>query len=399
MKILVVSQSFYPDNFKINKIVQKFVKEGHEVDVLTGLPDYETGKIPKEYLFFKNRKQYYNGTTVHRVPTVSRRSGPVFRSLNYLSFVFFGWFWALFNNNGYDVVYVYQVSPVTMGIPAIKAAQRNNAKLVIYCLDIWPECVKAMNIEEGTLAFRMIHRISKYVYSKADVIPVSSPYFIEYLEKENKIATTKTMYIPQHSDKVVMTGNHDVTNRLFSFLFTGNIGLVQDIEVIINAVAEIDMSINFKVDIVGDGSNLAVCRQLVLEKGLEEKIIFHGRCPASEIPDFYSKADICLLTLKNENRIGMTIPSKLQGYMAAGKPIIAAIDGDAKKIIDDAKCGLSVSSGDFKALAKIMEEVIKHPEKNREYGENAKSYFMDNFTEEKFIFQTLSVFSDVKVNG
>lgn len=395
MKILVVSQSFYPDNFKINKVVQDFVAKGYQVDVLTGLPDYETGNIAKEYRFFKNRKQSYNGTNVYRVPTFARRTGPIFRSLNYLSFAISGWFWALFNKNNYDVVYVYQVSPITMGIPAIKAAKRNNAKLIIYCMDIWPECVKAMNIKEETKAFNLIHKISKYVYSKADVIPISSPSFADYLKEENQISFEKTIYLPQYSEDIIVPVATKKTED-FNFLFTGNIGLVQDVEVIIKAVAEMKTNLNFKVHIVGDGSNLDNCIQLVKENQLEGKIIFHGRHPSSEMPSFYEMADACLLTLKNENKIGLTIPAKLQGYMSAGKAVVAAIDGDAKQIIEESNCGKCVSAGNVKEFADIMEYMMSNKEETKQLGMNGRKYFEQNFTEEKFISATLSVLLESK---
>lgn len=197
---------------------------------------------------------------------------------------------------------------------------------------------------------------------------------------------------------MIVPKNGESISKKISFLFTGNIGLVQDVETIIYAVSEINPDLNFKVDIVGDGSNLEVCKVLVKEKKIENKIIFHGRHPYKDMPEFYAKADICLLTLKNENKIGLTIPAKLQGYMAAGKPVLAAIDGDAKEIIEEANCGICLHSGDYISLAKAMEKLITDPEKNKEYSTNAKRYYEKHFTKSKFISKTLSVFVDVLKN-
>lgn len=390
MKILVVSQNFYPDNFKINQIVQEFVKKGNEVDVLTGLPDYANGKASKDYRFFKKRKEAYHGAMVFRVPIVYRRTGAIFRSLNYLSFALTGWLWALFHRKKYDVVYVYQTSPVTMGVPAIRAARKSKAKLVLYCLDIWPESVQAMNISEGSFPFFLIGKISRYIYSKADVISVSSPYFCQYLNKEHQINENKMVFIPQHSEQIkVEVSNEEPTNTV-NFLFAGNIGTVQDVEVIIEAASSIRNE-DFKVHIVGNGTNLAKCEKLVIENNMSDKIIFYGRHPYEEMPNFYQFTDVCLLTLKN-NKIGQTIPTKLQDYMSAGKAIAAAINGDAQQIIKDANCGLFAEASDVDGLAKVMQKMIADPTQNAIYGENAKEYFESHFTKESFIQKTIASF-------
>lgn len=393
MKILIVSQSFYPDHFKINELIKDFAKAGHEVTVLSGLGDYTTGKVHPNYRFFRNRTEQYNGCTVKRVRTISRRTGPIFRSLNYLSFWFFGSIWAFFAAKKFDMVYVYQPSPATMIYPGITAAKRSQAPLLIYCLDIWPEAVKAMSIQEESLPFRMIHKLSTHAYQQASFILVSSQSFLTYMHEVNHIPYEKMAFLPQHAEDSLEIPKEipiSIQQAKHNFVFTGNIGYVQDIETIIKATALVPKDYDFRVHIVGDGSNLATCQQLAKELQLEEKVVFYGRQPSHLMPVFYDMADACLLTLKYENKIGLTIPAKLQGYMAAGKPVLAAIEGDAKQVIKEADCGLCVAASDEQGLADGLVQFMAYsPQELKQMGENAKTYVAAHFTKDTFVTKTL----------
>ena len=188
LRILVVTQCFYPDIYAVNDIVEEMVKRGHKVTVLTGLPDYTTSKIPPEYRHGKRRHEHYKGADVYRVQTIARHHGPIWRSLNYLSFVVSGSFRAWTQDftktdAGFDVIYVWEVSPVTMAVPAIRLAKRYRKTLFLYCMDIWPECVKAMGINERNPAFLLIHAWSRLIYNACDHIAVSSKPFFTFLAK------------------------------------------------------------------------------------------------------------------------------------------------------------------------------------------------------------------------
>lgn len=396
MKILIVSQNFYPDEFKINDIATSFVKSGHEVTVLTGLGDYSTGKVPKRYRLFKNRNEQLNGVKIHRVRAIARRTGPIFRSLNYMSFAINGWFWGKWQRQKFDIVYVYMISPVTMGIPAMAVAKKQHIPLAIYNLDLWPESVKAMRINENNIAFPLIHKMSRSIYKAADTIAVSSVPFIDYLEKVNQIASERVRFIPQYADEQtdIQDDKAIIKNKAKNnFVFTGNIGLVQDIETIIDAVAALKkrgvQSTAIRIHLVGDGSQLQAIKDMVLKMALTDYIIFYGRQPSSHMAYFYKEADACLLTLKNENMIGATIPAKLQGYMAAHKPVIAAIDGDAKRVIMESKCGFQTTASDAQGLADILLNFMKltGPERD-ELGENGYNYFEKHFTKQRFMMDT-----------
>lgn len=396
MKILVVGQFFYPDNFRINDIVKNLVELGNDVTMVTGLPDYETGYIPNEYRFFRKRKEKYHGASVIRLPIIQRRSGALFRALNYVSFVFSGSIYLLLSREKYDKVFMFQTSPVTMAIPGLLYGKKNKVKTILYCLDIWPECVQAMNIREGSKIFDLIHLISRYTYHAADQVLVSSKSFIEYLHIFNQVPLEKLQYFPQYTDEENEYVQHTSSaDKSLKFLFAGNIGQVQDVETIIEAVKVIPGSEDFVVDIVGSGTNMDKVKSMVASYGLDSKIRFHGRKLQSEMDTYYDEADVCLLTLKSTNRIGLTIPGKLQTYMAKGKAVAAAINGDSVEIINHAEAGMVVASGDAEGLSRIMLRYIREKSLVKTHGMNAYRYYKNNFAKDRFFGKLVTVLEDL----
>ena len=437
LRILVVTQCFYPDIYAVNDIVEEMVKRGHKVTVLTGLPDYTTSKIPPEYRHGKRRHEHYKGADVYRVQTIARHHGPIWRSLNYLSFVVTGSFRAWTQDftkteAGFDVIYVWEVSPVTMAVPAIRLAKRYRKPLFLYCMDIWPECVKAMGITESNPAFPLIHAWSRLIYNACDHIAVSSKPFFAYLEKMNRVPLSRMSYLPQYADDALLLS--DFTKQPdghVDFLFIGNIGKAQKLDCLIRAMSvfkkrEDDTSVAHKVTlhIVGSGSDEERIRELTQRLGLTDRIRFYGSKPAAEAAQYYKKADVCVLTLDGSTQIGDTLPGKLQTYMAAGKPVIAAANGATKEIIEESRCGICTPAGDDRALGEALfdaaEAILKtditraaqggpsrddFPGKTKEgqrgddlsgtigdrrgaadfaaYGQNARTYFRAHFTKEK----------------
>ena len=386
MKILIVTQCFYPDIYNINDIVRIMVERGHQVTVLTGLPDYTTSTVPPKYKWFKNRHENYFGADVYRVSIIARHHGAIFRCLNYLSFVLMGWLYASFKSfKGFDLIYVWQVSPVTMAVPAIKLRKKHKIPLYLYCLDLWPESIKAMGFKEHSLIFKIIRWWSKRIYRQCDHIAVTSMPFINYLSEYIGYEKNKISYIPQFASTDFL--NLDLRkekNGHFDFLFIGNIGKVQDVDIIIKAFNKIKDNNKWTMHIVGNGSNYEQCVSLVDEYSLKDRIIFYGSCPLKDTPKYYKKADACILTLNGDNLIGSTLPGKLQTYMAAGKTIIAAINGAGQQIIRDSECGACVNAGDIDGLASKLLDFIENNESYVLCGDNSRKYFVDNFTEEKF---------------
>ena len=437
LRILVVTQCFYPDIYAVNDIVEEMVKRGHKVTVLTGLPDYTTSKIPPEYRHGKRRHEHYKGADVYRVQTIARHHGPLWRSLNYLSFVVSGslraWTQDFTKTEAcFDVIYVWEVSPVTMAVPAIRLAKRYRKPLFLYCMDIWPECVKAMGINERNPAFLLIHAWSRLIYNACDHIAVSSKPFFAYLEQTNRVPPSRMSYLPQYADDTLLLS--DFTKQPdghVDFLFIGNIGKAQKLDCLIRAMSvfkkrEDDSSVANKVTlhIVGGGSDEERIRELAHRLGLTDRIRFYGPKPAAEAAQYYKKADVCVLTLDGSTQIGDTLPGKLQTYMAAGKPVIAAANGATKEIIEESRCGICTPAGDDRALGEALlyaaEAILKtemtraaQEEQSRDdfsgktkegqrgddlsgktgdrrgetdfatYGQNARSYFRAHFTKER----------------
>ncbi len=408
MKILVVTECFWPDIYSVNDIVEKLVERGHQVTVLTGLPDYTTTLIPPEYKHGQNRHQTYKGADVYRVPTIARRHGPIWRSLSYLSFAMNGSLKARFHNfahtdvwtDGFDVIYVWEVSPVTMAVPAITLKKRYKKPLFLYCMDIWPECVKAMSIREGTLVFKLIHAWTKRIYKQCDHIAVSSKPFFDYMEKTNDISREVMSYLPQFGDGTLLekpTEKRRNEGTSVDFLFIGNIGKAQNLDCLLRAMtvflkkstghgisfAESSMAAHIHLHIVGGGSEYETVTALSHDLGLDDLVTFYGPVPFKESLDFYSRADACVLTLDGTTHIGDTLPGKLQTYMAAGKPILAAANGAAAEIIEESGCGACVPAGDYIALGRILAEFTADPVSYRDCGERARAYFRDHFLEEQ----------------
>ena len=384
MKILVVTSCFYPDIYASNDIVRILIERGHEVTVLTGLPDYTTSEIPEEYKHGKNRRQDYYGAKVVRVSIIPRRHGPIWRSLNYLSFVVNGAIAAKTLDWGdFDVIYVWEVSPVTQAIPAIILKKRYKKPIFLYCLDIWPECVKAMGFKEGTFLYNIIRSISRYCYKNCDHIAVSSEPFFDYLERVDLCNRNKMSYLPQFASSEMLKYDFEKKpNKHFDFLYIGNIGKAQDMPCLVKAIAELKERDNVTFHIIGSGSEYEKTVSYATETGAARITKFYGSKPFNEAMQYYKMADACVLTLDGSNHIGDTLPGKLQTYMAAGKPIIGAMNGAGKQIIENAKCGMCAKAGDYKKLAEFFVQYIENQEYFHFFNRNAREYFKNQFTEQ-----------------
>ena len=399
MKILIVSQCFYPDIYAVNDVARILVERGHEVTVLTGLPDYTTSEIPEEYKHGRNRRQDYCGAKVIRVSVIPRRHGPIWRSLNYLSFAINGVIATHRLDWDFDVIYVWEVSPVTMAIPAISLKKRYKKPLFLYCMDIWPECVKAMGFKEDTFLYSIIRSISRYVYQRCDHIAVSSKPFFDYLERVDLVDRDRMSYLPQYAqDEMLHEDYTTVSNEHVDFLFVGNIGKAQDMPCLIKAISRLRDRDDVTFHIVGSGSEYDNVVHLAEETGAERIIRFYGSIPFSKTKEYYRIADACVLTLDGSNHIGDTLPGKLQTYMAAGKPVIGALNGAGAEVIMESGCGLCVKAGDEEALAGCFKEFIDNREKYTDCGKKAREYFKKHFTQKKH-FEELERQLGILVSG
>lgn len=383
MKILIVSQYYYPEQFIINEIAPELVKCGHDVMVLTGLPNYPNGIIPEEYLHGRKRDEVINGVRVIRCNETGRRGGKLNLLLNYISFAVSGCRAVKKLSADFDVVLSYQLSPITMASPAVSYKKRYGTPLLLYCLDIWPESAQAhVHSDKGKL-YQWISKYSKRIYQSCDKIAVTSEPFIEYMKKVNGIDQDKLSYIPQHADGAMLEMNlESEDNGIADFMFAGNLGKGQKLETIIKAAAILNRheTTGFQIHIVGDGSMRQSLEQMAKDEGVAGSIIFHGQQKKTDMPTYYRKADALLLTLRGNNYVGNTMPGKLQTYMTTGKPIFGAINGAARQVIEEADCGACAPAEDAEGLASIMANYIKNPDNYKDCGDRAKEYFNKHFT-------------------
>lgn len=382
-KILVVSQYYYPEQFTITHICEQLVVDGFEVEVLTGIPNYPMGDVFNGY---ENRhyEEDINHVKIHRVPICTRKQGMI---KNYFSFAFNAFREIGKLKDDFDIVFVFEVSPITQVFPAwwYKKRKNGNSKLVVYCQDIWPEVLIEAGINKKSIKFKIAYIISQFLYRKSDQILLSSPLFAKYLNEEFQIKDSKMSYLPSYGDKWTLDVHRiDSSDHLIHILFAGNIGKAQNLTLVIEAVKKCKTIDKFVIDIVGDGTQLNNLILLTKKYHLEKNILFHGRKKKEELFDFYNQASAFLLTLKCDTKLSYTIPAKLQGYMGAGKPIIASLKGGAEQIINESNAGLLAEYNDPKVLARVIDDYVENEKMYQVLGNNGRKYFNQYFNEGVF---------------
>lgn len=379
MKILVVCQYYYPEPFRVNDICEEMVKRGHEVTVVTGEPNYPEGQIYKGYENHARADEVINGVKVHRCPIIPRKTGKLCRLLNYFSYPHEANKY-IKKLSGFDVVFVNQLSPIMMAEPAIKYGKKHGVPVLMYCLDLWPESLIAGGVRRGSAIYKVFHRISKRIYKGVDRILITSRMFREYLKEQFGVEDDKINYLPQYAEGLFEKLKFKTPEKEINLLFAGNIGEIQSVETIIRAAEKLkDKPVHFHI--VGGGTDLERLRGL--SKNLCN-ISFYGRRPLEEMPEFYAKADAMLVTLKSDPVLSLTLPGKVQSYMAVGKPIIGAIDGETAAVIREAKCGYCGKADDADELVKNIELFMKSQDKKK-MGENARSFYEAYFSRNKFM--------------
>lgn len=379
MKILVICQYYYPEPFRHPDICEELVKRGHDVTVVTGLPNYPMGEIYEGYRKGEKRDEVLNGVKVHRCFTIGRKHGVFYRFLNYYSYALSSTSYVKNLKEDYDVIFVNQLSPVMMANAAMAYKKRHGTKVVLYCLDLWPESLVAGGIARNSIIYKFFHRVSDKIYKQADKILITSRSFGDYFEKEFGIEHTE--HLPQYAEAIFTPQQcRKEADDYIDLMIAGNIGAAQSVDTIIQAAKLTSDITNLRWHIVGDGSELHNLKTMAT--GMEQ-VIFHGRKPLDEMPKFYAMADAMLVTMQKDPILSLTLPGKVQTYMAAGKPIIGAIDGETSLVIEDAGCGICGEAENAEALA---ENVRKFAKMNRELlGRNARNYYDKHFEKQIFI--------------
>lgn len=384
MKVLVVCQYYKPEPFRISDICEALTEMGHSVTVVTGTPNYPEGIIYPGYENGAKADEIINGVTVHRCPLIPRKSGALYRFLNYYSFVFSSQKYLRSLKEDFDVVFVNQLSPVMMAEAGLSWAKRKGKRCVLYCLDLWPESLLAGGIRKDSLIYKVFRRVSRRIYQRADQILVTSRGFVPYFEETLGLTGKKLGYLPQYAEDMFgALPEFTEPKNTVDFLFAGNVGSLQSVETIVEAARLLQNESQIRIHIVGGGISLENCKQQA--EGLNN-ITFHGRRDLGEMPDFYAMADVLLITMGKDPVLSATLPGKVQSYMAAGKPVAGAIDGETARLInEEALCGACCAAEDAPALAEILRQMAGDPEKRKEYGGNARRYYREHFQKTKFL--------------
>jgi len=387
MRILVVCQYYKPEPFRIADICEGLVRAGHEVTVVTGVPNYPEGEIYPGYEKSWGKETEENGVRVRRCYTVPRKTGVLFRMLNYFSFAISSTRFLSGLKEEYDIVFVNQLSPVMMAEGAIHYAKRKNKKLVLYCLDLWPESLSAGGIGTGSPIYKVFKVISKRIYRRADRILVTSRGFIPYL-KDYLCVDSSYTYLPQYAealfDAIPEWKDHD---GAYHFVFAGNVGEMQSVDTLIQAARLLALDQRVVLDIVGDGSALEQCKKAAEDLS---NVVFHGRKPVEDMPKYYELADAMIVSLKDNPTIANTLPGKVQSYMAAGRAILGSISGETAAVISEANCGICAKPENAELLAEAIREMVDHPHMFSQYGANAREYYSRYFTKDAFMRKLIS---------
>jgi len=389
MHILIVTQYFWPENFRINDVAGWLVEKGHQVTVLTGVPNYPEGALFDGYGYF-NKQQNYNGVKVLRVPLIPRGNGGKLRLvLNYISFAVLASVVAPFIcKEKYDLIFVFQMSPITQALPALLLSKIYNCPLVLWVQDLWPESLSATGAIKSKQILAIVAMLVKFIYQRCDRILIQSNSFSSSVQhyggNKNKI-----FYLPYSAESIfsecVLESNLPPVPSGFSVMFAGNIGVAQDFETIVSAAEMLQEYADVSFIIIGDGRERKSVEDMVQKKGLDN-IHFLGRYPLELMPSFFAKADSMLVTLKREPIFALTIPAKIQSYLACGKPIIAALDGEGANVILESGAGFVCSSGAADELARLVLKMYRLTKSEREdMGAKGRDYYEANFNRDMLL--------------
>lgn len=401
--ILVISQYFYPENFRINDICKEWVKKGYEVTVVTGIPNYPQGRFYKGYGLLKKRKEEYEGVNIIRLPIVSRGKGSIRLALNYFSFVWSGLFWKTFTRVKADKVFIFEVSPMTQALVGVWYAKRRKIPCTIYVQDLWPENVEVVTGIKNKTIIETIDKMVNYIYKNCELILATSPSFVKRLEERtsvyNKEGNSKVKYWPQYAEEfykpVEKKDLEDLKiSNIFRVVFTGNIGYAQGLDILPKA-AEILKKENVQCEfvIIGDGRYREELEKEISERNVEDMFLLLGRKKPEEIPGYLALCDAAFISFADNSLFEMTIPAKLQSYMACGMPILAVAKGETKRIIEEAECGYVSTCGEIKGFSDTIEKMILFSdEKIYEICKNAEKYGMQNFSKVQLLKQIETIF-------
>jgi colanic acid biosynthesis glycosyl transferase WcaI len=387
LRILVVSQYFWPENFRVNDLVQEWTKRGHAVTVLTGKPNYPAGTVFPAYREQPEQFNSYHGARIVRAPMLARGHGSLRLVLNYLSYVVGASLagpWRL-RGEAFDAIFVFEPSPITVGLPAILMGRLKRAPVVFWVLDLWPETLAAIGVVRSPRLLRAVGRLVSFIYNRCTLVLGQSQGFrssiAKYCADESKIR-----YFPSWSEQVFAKSHADpapeVPSRpgVFSVLFAGNIGEAQDLPAVVEAATRLKDNPDIRWLIVGDGRKSGWLQDEVRRRGLQERVLLLGRHPIERMPSFYAHADALLVSLKKDPVFSLTIPGKVQSYLQSGIPLLGMLDGEGARVIRDAQAGLVGDAGDPDGLVtNVLAMAAMTPETRQAMGHHGRTYAQREF--------------------
>ena len=387
MRILIVSQYFYPEEFKINDLARDLMTRGNQVSVLTGKPNYPKGEYFEGYQYGGEQKEDYYGVEIIRVPLRKRGNGGALNLVrNYWSFVINAKKYIRRNKMEFDAILCFEVSPITQAYPALYCKKKYGGKVLLWVQDLWPESVTAAGGVNNKFALGILDRMVKRIYEKCDVLLVQSDGFRKSILSKGNFAQ-KIVFAPNWAEDLYlekeMIEKESISALMpngFKVMFAGNVGAAQDIESIVNAANETKDIPDIKYIIVGDGRARAKAEEQVKQMGLEETVYFMGRHPMAQMPTFFSFADLMVVSLKDEYIFSLTIPAKTQSYLASGKPIVTMLNGEGSRIVEQAKCGLTAPSGNYKLFAENIKKLYRTDKAELDQmGKNGFEFYKKHF--------------------
>lgn len=387
-KILVISQYFYPEEFRINDICKEWIKRGYEVTVITGIPNYPQGRFYDGFGWFKKRKEVYEGVKIVRLPIIPRGNRAITLMLNYLSFVVSGFFWKLFTRIKADKVFIFEVSPMTQALVGVWFAKKRKIPCYIYVQDLWPENVEIITGIHNKHIIGMIDKMVNYIYRSCTKIFATSPSFVKRIEERSSAwngAESKVVYWPQYAEEFYRPVDRqplaDVEDDdSFKIVFTGNIGYAQGLDLLPKvAVLLKEKNVNCRFYIIGDGRFRGELEHMIAEKNVGDMFRLLGRKKPEEIPAYMAHFDMAFLSFADNDLFKMTIPAKLQSYMACGMPILAVADGETRRIIEEAGCGIVYQHSEYKKIANGICQYFYDLNDYKDMGQNALKYSGENF--------------------
>jgi colanic acid biosynthesis glycosyl transferase WcaI len=396
-RYLIVSQFFWPENFRVNDLAQELTRRGHSVTVLTGEPNYPEGRIYPAYRTDPLTFLQWGAVSVVRVPVIPRGQSKFQLVLNYISFALSATLLGAWNLRGksFDSIFVFQTSPVTAALPAIFLRRLKRAPVMMWILDLWPDTLSAIGIVRSPRLLAVVGMLVKFIYRRCDRILVQSRAFAPKVAAMAG-SSDKIRYFPGWSEAIFSDPEQpqELVPELlpyeddFKVLFAGNIGEAQDFPAIIDAADALRSVPHLRWIVVGDGRAAPQVRAAIAERDLADKVIFLGRFPLERMPAFFAAADALLVTLRKDPVWGMTIPGKVQSYLASGTPILAMLDGEGARIVEEAQAGLAAGAGDSAALATNVRRLMDiSPEQRAAMGRAGRAYCAREFGMERLFDQ------------